>query len=100
MNSEQRTSLPTIRYVVFGKVGVGKSIFGNVLLGTNVFKEPFSHSNTDTFDDDKLLKDLTSYFQNDFQGLINYFLLLHKPTNHFTSDIKKTINMLFTSFVG
>lgn len=89
--------MPTIRYVVFGKIGVGKSTLGNVLLGTNVFKtrnifepstkEPFSHSNKGIvgtlvlndpkFDDEKLLKDLTSYFQNDFQGPINNFLGPH-----------------------
>lgn len=89
MSSKQK--IQTIRYVVFGSTGVGKSTLGNVLLSTNAFntsdsfesctKEPISHSNsvngvkiivTDTislndpeFDDEKILKDLTSYFQND-----------------------------------
>lgn len=124
MSSKQK--IQTIRYVVFGSTGVGKSTLGNVLLGTNAFntsdsfesctKEPFSHSNTvngvkiivtDTvslndpeFDDEKKLKDLTSYFQNDSQGPINYFLICQKFTERFSYDMIKNIYMLLTSFVG
>lgn len=125
-SEEEKAPLRTIRFVIFGSIGVGKSTFGNALLFENAFrsndtfesctKAPISHSHivngvkiivTDTvgfndpeYEDEQSLKDLVQYFQNDFQGPINYFLLLQKFNDRFSTDMVKNINMLLTSFVG